>query len=262
MDLAFLLFPKFFKKKDTSQLTSWTRYSVKKAKKIIAISANTKKDIQRYYHTPSEKIIVAYPGHSSYLTVKDKENQSILSKYKLDKGYILFVGTIQPRKNLIRLIQAFENLKEENHLVIAGKKGWIYKDIERIIEYSPKKDKIHQLGFVPQGHLPSLIKSASCLVLPGLYEGFGIPPLESIHLGTIPVVSRTGSLPEVVGENGLIFDPFSIDSITKAIKNAIKLTTSQKKVLINKLKSHARKFSWESSAKVILEVLDEVAIQR
>jgi len=258
MDLAFLLFPKFFKKKDTNQLTNWTKYSIKKASSIIAISKNTKKDIQRYYKTPSEKIKIAYPGYSSQSSIKI--NQQVLSKYKLDKNYILFVGTIQPRKNIVRLVQAFDKIMGNHHLVIAGKKGWIYKDVEKAIENSPKKDKIHQLGFVPQKDLVSLIKKASCLVLPGLYEGFGIPPLEAINLGTIPVVSRTGSLPEVVGEKGLFFDPFSIDSISKALQNAIKLTQAKKKAHIKQLKTHTKQFSWTSSAKNILEVLHEVAI--
>lgn len=258
MDLAFLLFPNFFKRKDTNQLTSWTRYSIKKASSIIAISKSTKKDIQRYYQTPSEKIVIAYPGFSQQISTKI--NQKVLSKYKLNKDYILFIGTIQPRKNIERLIQAFDKLKGNHQLVIAGKKGWIYKDVERTIENSLKKDKIHQLGFVPQNDLVSLIKKASCLVLPGLYEGFGIPPLEAVNLGTIPVVSGTGSLPEVVGENGLFFDPFNPDSISKALQNAIKLTQAKKKAHIKQLKTHTKQFSWVSSAKNILEVLHEVAI--
>ena len=258
MDLAFLLFPKFFKKKDTNQLTNWTRYSIKKASSIIAISKSTKKDIQRYYGTPAEKIKIAYPGHSSQSPIKI--NQQVLSKYKLSKDYILFVGTIQPRKNIVRLIQAFDKLTGNHHLVIAGKKGWIYKDVQKAIENSSKKDKIHQLGFVPNSDLTSLIKKASCLVLPGLYEGFGIPPLEAINLGTIPVVSYTGSLPEVVGEKGLFFDPFSVDSISKALQNAIKLTPARKKAYISKLKAHTNQFSWASSARIILEVIHEVAI--
>ena len=258
MDLAFILFPRFFKRKDTNQLTSWTKYSIKKAKKIIAISKSTKKDIQRYYPTPSEKIVIAYPGYNPQSSTKI--NQKVLSKHKLNKDYILFVGTIQPRKNIVRLIQAFNKLKGNHHLVIAGKKGWIYKDVEQAIENSPKKDKIHQLGFVPQNDLVSLIKKASCLVLPGLYEGFGIPPLEAINLGTIPVVSGTGSLPEVVGEKGLFFDPFSSNSISKALQNAIKLTQTKKKAHIKQLKAHTKQFSWVSSAKNILEVLHEVTI--
>ncbi|MFC1653809.1 glycosyltransferase family 4 protein [Patescibacteria group bacterium] len=259
MDLAFLLFPNFYKKKDAIQLTSWTKYSVKNADHIITISENTKKDIKKHYKIKSKKITIAYPGFESKPDSK-KQNSKVLKKYGISKGYILYLGTIQPRKNLVRLVQGFNQLNSPHHLVIAGKKGWLTDDLEKEVLKSNKKKKIHLTGYIDNQDVSSIISQSSCLVLPGLYEGFGIPALEALVQGIIPVVSHTGSLPEVIGESGLLIDPYSSDSISKGITNAIKLDTGKKKTMLSKAKPHIKKFDWQLSAKKILKVLHEVSI--
>jgi glycosyltransferase involved in cell wall biosynthesis len=253
MDLAFIDTPEFFKRKDYLQLKSWTSYSVKKARKVIAISESTKSDIIKHYHRDSKDIVVAYPGFSPSLSSSLKSQVST-------NPYILFVGTIQPRKNLVRLIKAFEKINANVDLVLAGREGWLADDIYKAINTSQKKHAIKLLGFVRDEELPSLYKNSACVVMPGLYEGFGLPALEAIYHDTIPVVANTGSLPEVVGPDGLVFDPYSVESISESLTNAIQLKPQEKAKLLVSAKQHAKKFSWGLAAKNIRKVFDEIIV--
>lgn len=254
MDLAYLYFPEFFLKKDAYQLNSWSKYSIRNACHIITISQNTKKDIIHNYQIESAKITIAYPGFSQ------KKSKIISQKSNLNSPYILFVGTIQPRKNLVRLIKAFELMQSDHRLIFAGKQGWMSDEVYQAIESSSKKSYIKLLGFVPDSELPALYNQSDCVVMPGLYEGFGMPALEAIKHQAIPVIANTGSLPEVVGEDAIMFDPYSIDSILDALQKAVQLTKSQKNNLIEKYTKNITKFNWTDSANKIVEVLREVAI--
>lgn len=267
MDLAFLLFPQFFRKKDAAQLTSWTKYSVKKAEHIITISQNTKRDIIKHYQVPENKVTVAYPGFhkTKFKPTSEKSQLKVREKYNLSNKYILYLGTLQPRKNLVRLIEAFEEVSHTHPnliLAISGKKGWLYEDLVKKINNSPRKSHIRLTGFVHDEDIPALYTAAECFVLPGLYEGFGIPPLESIACGTIPVVSDTAALPEVIGSSGILVDPYDVSSISQGIQKAIKLTPDQKNNLLKASSKNINKFDWTKSANIVLEVLYEVALQK
>src|SRR3989344_5495481 len=183
MDCAYKLFPEFFLPKDVYQLTAWTKYSVKNAAHVIAISQSTKNDVLKYYGRKSSDVTIAYPGFNA-IAGKIESRKSLS-----DTPYILFVGTIQPRKNLVRLVKAFERLNSPHELVIAGKQGWLADEVYSAINQSTKRSHIKLLGFVSQAELPALYRGSSCVVMPGLYEGFGIPALEAIRYGSIPVVS-------------------------------------------------------------------------
>ncbi len=269
MDLAFLFFPKQFRKRDLFQLREWTRYSVKYAKKIIAISEHTKKDVMKFYHVPEKKVVVAYPGLKLFEggEVKEKEKSAFFKKHSIHQPYILYVGTLQPRKNLLRLIEAFEILLrkkdhtnlERTQLVMAGKVGWLAKEIEERARKSPLKDKIIFTGFVSENEKVLLYKHSACTVLVGLYEGFGIPALEAMAYGTIPVVSKTTSLPEVVDSAGISVDPLSSEDIARGLLKAIELSAKEHAVLLKKGREQVKKFSWEKSAEVVLRTLKEVA---
>lgn len=253
MDLAFLFMSDHFKTKDYLQLKNWTKYSVKNARRIIAISESTKKDVVTQYGVSQKDVVIAYPGYSPMVQPKIKSKETV-------KPYILFVGTIQPRKNLVRLIKAFENIEDDIDLVLAGKQGWLADEVYETINKSNKKHAIKLLGYVKTAELPTLYTNSLCVVMPGMYEGFGIPALDAIHYGTIPVVANAGSLPEVVGESGLVFDPYSVESICWSLKNAIQLKDKERQEMLESLKKHASIFSWETSAKKIRKVLDEVTI--
>jgi glycosyltransferase involved in cell wall biosynthesis len=269
MDLAFLKYPNLFLKyqKGLKQLTSWTAYSVKQAAHVIAISENTKKDITKSYQKPKFNITVAYPGidHTRFFRPDETLINQTKLKYGLGKKYILYVGTIQPRKNLTRLLRAFETLPRTYRSlewVIVGQKGWLYENFDKQLKKSPKKNLIKQLGFVDQKDLPALYAGAECTCLVGLYEGFGIPPAQSLACGTIPVVSNSSSLPEVVGKGGITVNPFSLTSIKRGILYALKLPKHKKYQILAAGQSHIRQFTWQRSADKVRKVLYDLALQR
>lgn len=279
MDLAFLEYSEQFQPQDLLQLTNWTKYSVKHAKKIVTISQFSKKMITETYHIDPQNIIVAYPDVTFSPKSSLKQFESFLKKYKIHEPYILYLGTLQPRKNLKRLITAYEILcrsiaanqvKKKTRqkdtrqqplpqLVIAGKIGWLAEGIVKRIKKSPFKNQIIQTGFVPNNIKKPLYEKAICSVLIGVYEGFGIPPLESLYSGTIPLVSQTSSLPEVVGQAGIQVNPHKTDSIAKGLAEIWSMTVKRKAIYRRLAREQIKKFSWEKSAQIILSTLKEVA---
>ncbi|OGK17302.1 hypothetical protein A2774_03815 [Candidatus Roizmanbacteria bacterium RIFCSPHIGHO2_01_FULL_39_12c] len=254
-DLSFFYYPQEFLKKDLFKLKNWTRRAVEKAKKIIAVSNTTKKDIVRFYDVEEEKIEVILNGYE-----KKIKNQK--SKIKsIDKKYILFVGTLQPRKNLDTLIDAFTLFRQNNpefKLIIAGKKGWLYDYIFKKVEgLKLKKDVIFK-GFVSDQELTVLYQNAFCFVLPSLYEGFGIPVLEAMSFGCPVISSFASSLPEVGGEACLYFDPKD----PLELKEKLTLLAENRKLrsdLIKKGGQRIRLFSWQKCAKSTLDLLSNQA---
>ena len=244
MDLAFLKFPESFLKKDLYKLTAWTKYSVKKASHIFAISQATKKDIINSYGVSANKISVGSPG---------VEPPRLTGKSPVKGDYLLYVGTLQPRKNIDALIEAFSQLPTRTvpvgTLVIAGKVGW---------KYRPKTaSHVKYLGFVPQEKLAGLIKNSLGLVLPSLYEGFGIPVVQAMSLGTPVLVSRNSSLTEIVSDSGLFIEPpFDTPAIRSGLDQLLSLSASQKQKLITAAKRRSQKFTWENTAKVILTKIE------
>jgi glycosyltransferase involved in cell wall biosynthesis len=268
MDLAFLTMPQLFLKfkKGARQLVSWTAYSVRQAKAIITISQNTKKDIIKHYGYPQNQIKIAYPGiGSEYKPATKVDIKRVMKKYRLSDGYIVHLGTLQPRKNIIRLIQAYEGLPpayKNRQLVLAGQIGWMTEDIEAAISNSPKKSTIIRTGYVAPDDVPVLMSGAACLVLVGLYEGFGMPPAEALACGTVPVVSHNSSLPEVVGEAGILVDPYSVASIKNGIMVALKENPEKRQLRLKVGKAHINQFNWQISAQIIWQVLYDIASKR
>jgi glycosyltransferase involved in cell wall biosynthesis len=281
MDLAFLYFPEQFKKKDYLQLREWTRYSVKHAQKVVAISEATKKDVVKQYHIKPENIVVAYPsivddGNTNY---KERDKIAVFKKWHVRQPYLLYVGTIQPRKNLERLIEAFEKLHAEGtlhkqqkmtrtieqlkahelQLVIAGKTGWLADGILKRIQSSPVKEKIIVTGYVTDLEKTILYRESLCTVLIGLYEGFGIPALEALKFGSLPVVSSTTSLPEVVGEAGILVDPTDVSDIARGLRETITLPAKERAKLLKKGRQQLKNFSWQKSAEIVLHTVLQVA---
>lgn len=257
LDISYLLFPEYFKKSDLAQLTSWSKYSIKNAKRILTISEATKKDIVKFYGVDQDKIIVTYPGIN--LFSEDINREIVFKKYHLNKKYILYVGTLQPRKNIIRLIESYRKLDtNEINLVIVGKKGWLYDEIFQKVEEHSLVNKVTFLDYVTREELGVLYKNAQCLILPSLYEGFGIPVVEAMSQGIPVVVSNISSLPEIAGDAGILVDPYEIDSIVQGLKKAINLDQNERKSIIDKGLKRVKLFSWEKCAKETLKVLQEV----
>lgn len=252
MDLSYIKFPNLFKKSDLYQLKNWTKYSVKKASKIFTISLASKNDIIKEYKLPQNKVVVTYPGL--------REIEANKSKLSMNK-YILFVGTLQPRKNIVRLVEAFSRIEDkypELKLLIVGKKGWFFEDI---IE-SPKRfgvqNKVEFLDFVKDEDMPDLYKNAQCFVLPSLYEGFGLPVLEAMKNGCPVVLSNVSSLPEAGGDAALYVDPENVNDIATKIDKVLS-DAKLRSEMIKKGREQVKKFSWEKTAKETLKVLEEIA---
>lgn len=256
LDVSYMHFQSLFKKSDLYKLKYWGRYSINNAKKIITISESSKNDIIKTYNKSENKIDVVYPGIKK--TIEPLTMEELIKKYNISKDYILFVGTLQPRKNILRLIESFSKINSAQQLVIVGRKGWQFEDILE----APKKFNVEmRVKFVfdvGEEDLPGFYKNARMLVLPSLYEGFGLPVIEAMQYGCPVITSNVSSLPEAGGDAALYVDPENVDEITAKIKQL--LTDDElRNSLIAKGKEHIKKFSWDKAAEQTLAVLEGVA---
>jgi glycosyltransferase involved in cell wall biosynthesis len=277
LDVSYLYYPNLFNKRDLYQLMLWGRYSIKKAKKIITISQSSKNDIIKMYKVKPDKVVVIYPGvrygsPSSKVNKvsKVKSMENLKKKFGISSPYILFVGTLQPRKNVTKLIEAFSKLVNQKsevrsqkseiqslQLVIVGKKGWKYEEILEAPKKFNVKDQVKFLDSVSDEDLPALYKNALCFCLPSLYEGFGLPVLEAMQYGCPVLTSNVSSLPEAGGDAALYFDPSNVDDIKEKLEFIIQ-NSKFRIEMIKKGYEQVKKFSWEKSAKETLQVLTEL----
>jgi len=273
-DLSFERYPGFFSRRKRL----WQRFlmaaqqEAKKADKIIAVSRSTKDDLINLYGLEPGKIRVIYSGvgkqfrpiknGSVALKLTAQPTVKLKKKYNLPDRFVLYFGTIEPRKNLIGLIKAFELLKRQGKrgsqikLVIAGTNGWLYKDILKTAQESKYRRDIIFTGFIEDKDKPYLYNLAELFVYPSFFEGFGFPPLEAMACGLPTIVSHTSSLPEVVGQGALMIDPYNIDELAWAMEMAL-TDSNLKERLIKKGIAQAKKFSWSKCARQTLKVLTE-----
>jgi len=260
MDTSYLHYPEMFRKRDLYQLRNWTSYSVNNAAKILTISKASRTDIIRFYKVDPEKIEVTYPG---IVMSKNVLADQIFSKYGIKPNFILYVGTIQPRKNLVRLIEAYQILlskqsKMDNQLVIVGKKGWLYEEIFKRVKELGLEGRVVFTGFVPDEELSTFYSEAKLITLVSLYEGFGLPPLEAMSYKTPAVVSDVSSLPEIVGDAGILVNPEDSASIALGIDKVLSMSESDYNKKGELAKAQAAKFNWEKTARETLEILNKV----
>jgi len=257
-DLSFERYPYFFswRKRAWQKFLVDARKEAEKADRIIAVSQSTKDDLIKIYGIEPKKIKVIYSGVGKQFRPFVQGLSLISKKYNLPNKFILYFGTIEPRKNIIGLIKAFELLrrKQSIKLVIAGTKGWLYKDILRTARESKYSRDIIFTGFVEDKDKPYLYNLAELFVYPSFFEGFGFPPLEAMACGKPTIVSVNSSLPEVVGQGALMINPDNIDELAWAME--IILTDKElKEQLIKKGLNQAKKFSWSECAAETLAIL-------
>ncbi len=277
MDLAYLHFPEQFQGRDLIQLKHWTAYSVANARKILTISDFSKSEIIKFYRRSAKDILVAYPD--AQLT--EAADQTTIRKYfkenLINQPYFLYLGTLQPRKNLLTLIEAFEsmqrqlaalNLDRRQHkratlsppiLVIAGKLGWLTDAIVERAKSSAFADQIRLLGFVDEKLKEPLYRHAAASFLLSYYEGFGIPPLESMRAGCLPVVSNTSSLPEVVGKVGFKVSPKNPKQIAQVMLEILQMSKKEQLRQKRLMQKQCLNFSWHHSAQLLLAELEALA---
>lgn len=262
-DVAWKIFPRAFTPFMRNYLELSTRFAVRSAKKVLAASEATKKDLVKFYGANPEKIAVTYLGlDGSFKPGRYDEVQPVLDNYDLVyQKYVLFVGTIQPRKNIIRLVEAFQKIKKENHieekLVIIGGRGWLWEPILKKIKMVGLDGSTRYLDYVKQEDMAPLIAGARLLTLPALYEGFGLPPLEAMASGVPVVVSNVSSLPEVVGDAGILVDPDSVESIADGLLQVLMDQNLRQKMIAKGLEQ-AKLFTGENTARKTLEVFESL----
>ncbi len=284
-DLGSEYLPKMHQLKQQLYLKYITKYQLRSATKLIAVSKATKEDLLKKAGVDEKKIEVVYEGFDQKLfkparnastsvaggpTIPDALVTSL-------KQYYLFVGTIQPRKNLERLIKAFaiyssnevrsyhkninilkvsSRMHSNNNLVIVGQKGWLSEDIYKLPKKLGIEERVKFLGYVPDEKMPALYSNALALVFPSLFEGFGLPILEAQACGCPVITSNTSSMPEIAGKGAILVDPYSVDDIVSGMSRIMNHELRIK--LIKAGFENVKRFSWEKCARETLRVLESV----
>jgi glycosyltransferase involved in cell wall biosynthesis len=260
-DLSFEHLPETFKWRSRKQLRITVRRSAREASQVIALSEYARKDIISTYHVSPDKISaipLAAPAHFRPIR-NEEELQRVRQTYGIEGEYMLSVGTIQPRKNLSRLVAAYSRLRWANpevklpKLVLAGKCAWLYDETLRTIKELKITDSVIMTGYVPETDLPALYSGALCFIYPSYFEGFGLPPLEAMKCGAPVIVGDRTSLPEVVGNAALLVDPFDVEALAKAIETVMGDSNLRAELSVKGL-ARAKLFDWRETARQTLAV--------
>jgi len=265
-DLDFIQYPRMYGLRNNWLLRWFTHVVARNATKIIAVSERTKRAIVNYYQRPEEDIFVVHHGYDkerfrlpAVLEEREEKVKAVLSKYGIPKDVILFVGAIQPRKNIVGLIKAFEILKDKgikNSLVIVSGNGWKQKSTLREIKNSPYKKDIYILKSVGFEDLTGIYWDASVFVLPSFSEGFGLPVLEALASGVPVATSENSPMKDIAKDAALLFDPQKPESIAEKIQDFLN-SELKRESFIKKGLERSREFSWEKAAKETAMVIEK-----
>lgn len=260
-DLAFRRFPQYIEKKNLDFLNNNIPRTLAKVNKIIAVSEFTKKELLSFYPLPEEKIRVIHEGvDENFRKIEEKGDfERIKRKYNLPEKFFLWVGTIEPRKNISGLLQAWAIFKERRQsdckLVIVGQWGWNYQDFRKELEKLKTSGEIIFTQYVADREMPSIYSLAQVFLFPSIYEGFGLPPLEAMACG-VPVIT-TPALSEVVEEAALKVSPENVEEMALAMAKVLE-NKDLREELIQKGFKQVEKFSWEKAAQQTLNLYEEV----
>lgn len=262
-DIISILFPQNIPFASRMFYSKWMPFSYAKARKIISISESTKRDIVRVLKISPDKITVIHNGFDAKLQQKLSSEKigQVKKKYNLPQDYLLHIGTLEPRKNLDFLIDVFfEAIKDKKNsnlsLVITGKKGWYYEGLFEKVAKLKLQDRVIFTGYIDEGDKGALYQGARIFTFPSLYEGFGLPPLEAMASGTPVISSNTSSMPEVIGEAGILISPKQKSAWVEAIGRVNcddKLYSEMKK----KNEQQISKFDWARTAKETIDVYEQ-----
>lgn len=259
-DMSFVPYPHFAEGRNVRYLNHHIENTVKRADAIITVSHFSAREICSYLGVPEDRVFAIHHGISDVFAKPDEAiTAKVMSDYKLDRPYLLTVGTIEPRKNLPLLIDIFEKLEDfDGDLVIAGGLGWKYEPIMARIKNSPRSKSIRCLGYTADDKLPALYAGASAFILTSHYEGFGFPPVEAMACGT-PVVSSTGgSLAEVLGEGAVLVDSLSAEAWIEPIRKVLGDSEFREELKLRGIQK-AASYRWAEAAKKTVDVYRQVA---
>jgi len=254
-DLGYLFFPQAHPRRRRLELHLSTAWNARVATRVIAVSRATRDDLVRIYRVPAERVEVVYHGVEERF--HPQEDPAALARYHLPERYFLYLGTLQPRKNLERLLEAYAHLPAgAPTLVLAGARGWYYQRIAATIASLELERRVLLPGYISDQDVPAVLGAATALVYPSLYEGFGLPALEAMACGTPVIASRASSLPEVVGEAGLLVDPLNVEEIAAAMQRLLDDPALGQELRRQGLEQ-ARRFTWERCARETMMVLEK-----
>ena len=262
-DLAFLAYPAAFHAAKRRYLAAMTRLSVHRARRVIAVSTHTRDDLVHRFGVRPERVTVI--PNAADARFRPATDPTAIAQFKqtnnLPDRFILFVGTLEPRKNLRRLIEAFALIAEsdaETKLVIIGAAGWLTSDLAPLVYARGLTDRIVFTGYVSDDDLPCWYQAATIFCYPSLYEGFGLPILEAMACGTPVVTSRTSSIPEVTGETAMLIDPTDVAALARALRSVLTDKARQHEMSAAGI-ARARAYSWEHTAEATLDVIRAAA---
>ncbi len=263
-DISYEFFPQFFSRRDRLLLSLAVPLSCRRAARVIAVSEWTRRDVVQRYGIAADKICVVYEAADERFLapVADEDVARVRARYAAGRRYILAVGNLQPRKNLGRLVDAFAALvatgsvEQDLALLIAGQAHWRGSELFEAVRARGLQERVWFPGYVPEEDLPALYRGAEVFVHPALYEGFGLPPLEAMACSTPVVCSNAASLPEVVGNAALLFDPQDTDELARALGKLLG-DPEQRRALALAGRARAARFSWERAARETLRVYQE-----
>jgi glycosyltransferase involved in cell wall biosynthesis len=268
-DLGYHYFPDAHTRSARAYLKLSTRWNAACASRILVDSRATRDDLVRLYGAPADKIRVVYPGRNEGIQhVADRERiAALMDTLGIGAPYILYLGTLQPRKNLARLVDAYGRLlanwgegSQPPALVLAGQRGWLSDDIFRAVERLGLSEQVIFPGYVSDEDLPALLSGARVFAFPSLYEGFGFPVLEAMACHVPVVCANTSSLPEVAGDAAWQVDPLDVDALAAGLHRAW-TDNALRRRLVDAGRQQIEKFSWEKCAQQTLSVLEEAAAQ-
>ncbi|RFZ75975.1 glycosyltransferase family 1 protein [Lacrimispora amygdalina] len=263
-DMAYKVYPETIGEKTLRMLNENLAESCRRADRIITISEFSKQEIIKYLGIPSEKIAVVpcAVDHSIYNNIIDLDELTVIKKkFNIDQDYFLYLGTLEPRKNIEKLIDAYAALHKRDtlipKLVIAGKNGWNYDNVYKKVSDYKINENVIFTGYIEAEEAVTLLKGALAFVFPSIYEGFGMPPLEAMACGVPIITSNVSSLPEVVQDAGYLIDPFSAEDLSEAMFEIISNTEHRKRLIERGLK-RAKEFTWKGSAERLRSVYENM----
>lgn len=268
-DLAIYRRPDLFPSRQGFSVKYIVPQSIDGASRIIAVSNSTKNDIVQFFEVDEAKVQVIYEGVEAQRFQLDSSHPDMLAqvmaKYDISRDYLLFVGTLEPRKNLIRLLEAFYELLKRRpeiakryQLVLAGGKGWLYEEIFEEVTNRGLDEHVVFTGYLPAEDIPRIFAAATGFVYPSMYEGFGLPVLEAMAAGVPVITSNVSAMPEVAGEATLLVDPLDIEGISRAMERLLS-DDELRRSLSEKGRARAQGFTWEKCAKETMEVYKVVS---
>ena len=265
-DLSFIKLPQAFRPGNRAYLTLFTRLSVRKAERIIVVSENTRRDAALLLGIPLERILVIPNGVDETFCPQDPDHVAAFRRQRgIPDRIILFVGTIEPRKNVETLVRAYALLRQRGNvkhkLVIGGSKGWMYEPLFALVEDLGLETEILFPGFLSPQELPLWYSAADLFVYPSLYEGFGLPPIEAMACGTPVITSNASSLPEVVGKAGVMVDPHDVEGWANAMERALRDAELRESIRSAGLE-RAQRFSWQRTAQMTMSLYRDILSER